>query len=260
MDNFFITRDFDWQIRRSSHVDRALNLFTRRLGLNMDTAGFIDQLIHKFTGLRFSPSHSGISTNVEQRMNMYHLVSQVIAYGIDGDLVEVGCNEGQSSVLISKVMKSFHSSKRLHVYDSFEGLPAARSEDGGAYRKGDLATSRDVLIDNFAIHGLELPVIHTGWFEDTLPHGLPDCICFAYLDGDLYGSILVSLEYVYPRLSKGAVCLIDDYCDPAVDPDGWNYLPGVKKACDEFMADKPEPICSLYSGSFSHAFFRKALT
>ncbi|WP_431323314.1 TylF/MycF/NovP-related O-methyltransferase [Rhizobium sp. YTU87027] len=260
MDNFFIARDFDWEIRRSSHVDRVLNLFTRRIGFNTDTAGFIDGLIHRLTGLRLSPTRSGISTNVEQRINMYHLVSQVIAYGIEGDLVEVGCNEGQSSVLISKVIKSFNSGKRLHVYDSFEGLPAARSEDGNAYKKGDLATSQDVLIANFVTHRLELPTIHKGWFEDTLPHGLPDSICFAHLDGDLYRSILVSLEHVYPRLSEGAVCLIDDYCDPAVNPDGWNYLPGVKKACDEFMADKPEAICNLYCGSFTHAFFRKSLT
>lgn len=260
MDNFFITRDFDWRIRRSSNVDRALNLLTRRIGFNANTADIVDRLIHKYTGLKFAPTRSGISTNVEQRMNMYHLVSQVIAYGIEGDLVEVGCNEGQSSVLITKVLKSFNSPKKLHVYDSFEGLPSARSEDGDAYKKGDLATSQDVLISNFATHGLELPTIHKGWFEDTLPQGLPDRICFAYLDGDLYSSILVSLEHVYPRLSKGAVCLIDDYCDPAVNPDGWNHLPGVKKACDEFMADKPETICYVYSGSFTHAFFRKSLT
>jgi len=62
-----------------------------------------------------------------------------------------------------------------------------------------------------------------------------------------------------PRLSKGAVCLIDDYCDLNINPDGWNYLPGVKKACDEFMADKAEQICYVYSGAFTHAFFRKSL-
>lgn len=259
MDNFFITRDFDWQIRRSSNIDRFLNLLTRRFGFNANTADMIDRSIYKFTGLKFSPTRSGISTNVEQRMNMYHLVSQALAYDIDGDLVEVGCNEGQSSVLITKVINSFNSGKKLHVYDSFEGLPSARSEDGNAYKEGDLATSQDVLIRNFAAHGLEPPVIHKGWFEDTLSQGLPDRICFAYLDGDLYDSILVSLKYVYPRLSRGAVCLIDDYCDPSINPDGWNHLPGVKKACDEFMADKPEKICYIYSGSFTHAYFRKSL-
>jgi O-methyltransferase len=258
MDNFFATRDFDWQVRRSSNLDRAINIFTRRLGINSNTADTIDKLIHQLTGNKFSPTRSGISTNVEQRINMYHLVSQVIAYDVDGDLVEVGCNEGQSSVLITKIINSFNSDKKLHVYDSFEGLPSTRIEDGSSYKKGDLATTEDVLINNFAIHGLEPPVVHKGWFDNTLPNGLPERICFAHLDGDLYESILVSLKYVYPRLSKGAICLIDDYCDPSINPDGWNYLPGVKKACDEFMSDKPEQICYVYSGAFTHAFFRRS--
>lgn len=258
MDNFFITRDFDWNVQRSSHVDRALNLLTRRLGINSNTAALVDAVLQRLTGQKFSATRSGISTNVEQRMNMYHLVSQTIAYNVDGDLVEVGCNEGQSSVLIAKLIKGFNSSKKLHVYDSFEGLPSTRRVDGDAYKEGDLATTEDVLIDNFKLHGLEMPVIHKGWFDDTLPDGLPEKICFAHLDGDLYDSISVSLKYVYPRLSKGAVCLIDDYCDPAINPDGWDYLPGVKKACDDFMADKPEKICYMYAGAFTHAFFRKS--
>lgn len=258
MDNFFITRDFDWQVRRSSNLDRALNFITRRFGANADTAGFVDRLIYACTGLHFAPTRSGVSTNVEQRMNMYHLVSQVMAYKVDGDLVEVGCNEGQSAVLMTKVMQSFHSDKKLHVYDSFEGLPATGKDDGSSYREGDLRTSEQVLTRNFRMHGLPLPIIHKGWFSDTLPTELPASICFAHLDGDLYDSIMVSLKHVYPRLSSGAICLVDDYCDPNINPDGWNYLPGVKKACDEFLADKPEEICYVYSGSFTHGFFRKA--
>jgi O-methyltransferase len=257
MDNFFITRDFDWQVRRSSNIDRALNTVTRRFGVTANTAGFVDGLIYRFTGLRLAPARSGVSTNVEKRMNMYHLVSQTIAYDVEGDLVEIGCNEGQSSVLITKILNGFNSHKKLHVYDSFEGLPSARSEDGKAYKKGDLATSEDVLIDNFRKYSLRLPVIHKGWFDDTLPGGLPERICFALLDGDLYDSILISLKYVYPRLSSGAICLVDDYCDTAINPDGWNHLPGVKMACDEVLSDKPEKICYIYSGAFTHGFFRK---
>jgi len=257
MDNFFITKYFDWQVRRSSNIDRALNLLTKRFGFRPNTAGFVDRLIHRVTGLSLGPTRSGISTNIEQRVNMYHLVSQVIAYKVDGDLVEVGCNQGQSAVLMKKVMDSYGSCKRLHVYDSFEGLPSVGGEDGSSYKKGDLATSEEVLRRNFRLHSLEFPEIHKGWFENTLPGSLPDKICFAHLDGDLYDSIMISLKHVYPRLSGGAICLIDDYCDKEINPNGWNYLPGVKHACDDYMADKPETICYLYSGTFTHGFFRK---
>ncbi|WP_245286391.1 TylF/MycF/NovP-related O-methyltransferase [Bradyrhizobium sp. ARR65] len=257
VDNFFIVRDFDWQVRRSSHLDRALNIAAKPFGMRADTAGCIDRLIRRFTGLSFAATRSGVSTNVEQRINMYHLVSQTLAYNVEGDLVEIGCNEGQSSVLIAKVLRSFHSDKKLHVYDSFEGLPATKLVDGHSYKQGDLATSEDVLRKHFNLHGLELPTIHKGWFDQTLPAGLPEKISFAYLDGDLYDSIMISLKHVYPRLSAGAVCLIDDYCDTAINPDGWNHLPGVKKACDEFLRNKPEQICYVYSGAFTHGFFRK---
>ncbi len=257
MDNFFITRDFDWQIRRSSHLDRALNIVAKRLGMKASTAAFVDGLIYRLSGFSFAPTCSGVSTNVEQRINMFHLVSQTIAYNVEGDLVEVGCNEGQSAVLIGKILRGYNSSKKLHVYDSFEGLPATRAEDGGLYKRGDLATSEDILRTNFRTHGLDLPAIHKGWFDDTLAQELPAQISFAHLDGDLYDSIMVSLKYVYPRLAEGAICLVDDYCDTSINPNGWNYLPGVKKACDEFLADKRETISYLYSGAFTHGFFRK---
>jgi len=50
LDNFFIAKDFDWQVRRSSNLDRALNRATRRVGINSDTAGLVDQMIYKLTG------------------------------------------------------------------------------------------------------------------------------------------------------------------------------------------------------------------
>jgi O-methyltransferase len=257
MDNFFIVKYFDWQVKRASHIDRALNIVARRFGVTLNTAEFVDRMIYRLTGNHYPPARSGISTNVEQRINMYHLVTQTIAHNVEGDLVEVGCNEGQSAVLITKVIHDFKSTKTLHVYDSFEGLPSARNEDGNSYKRGDLATTEYVLINNFRMHGLGLPTIHKGWFNDILPARLPEKICFAHLDGDLYDSIMVSLKYVYPRLSSGSVCLIDDYCDTSINPDGWNYLPGVKKACDEFLSDKPERMVYLYSGAFTHGFFWK---
>jgi hypothetical protein len=121
-----------------------------------------------------------------------------------------------------------------------EGLPSLSPIDGIAYHQGQLKTTEDVLRYNFKRYNLPLPEIHRGLFKDTLPDGLPGKICFAYLDGDLYESILVSLEHVYPKLAKGAVCLIDDYNDPSINPLGWNKLPGVKKACDEYLSNKPE--------------------
>src|ERR1019366_5471472 len=128
-----------------------------------------------------------------------------------------------SSVLIQRVIDQHDPSRLLHVYDSFEGLPKPNAGDGDIpFYEGEMKTSRQALEANFRRYGLPLPEIHQGWFQDPLPDGLPGRISFAYLDGDLYESIGVSLEHVYPRLSPGAICLIDDYADPSVYPEGWN--------------------------------------
>jgi O-methyltransferase len=260
VDNFFIAEYFDWRIRRYSLLDRVVSrVLSKLLGkTEFRSADFVDNFYTRLTGNQVIPSTSGIMTNIEQRMNMYHLASQVLAYGVEGDFVELGCNTGASSVLITKVLEAYGSNKKLAVYDSFDGLPPAKQIDGEFYREGYCKTNEDVLRNNFKNYNLRLPEIHKGWFQDTLPSELPEQISFAYLDGDFYDSILISLQYVYPKLSPGAVCLVDDYCDPQINPKGWNRLPGVKKACDEYLKDKPEKMEFIYSGSFSHAFFRKA--
>jgi O-methyltransferase len=79
------------------------------------TAEIFDKIVYLLTGRSFVPTRSGISTTVEQGINMYHFVSQVIAYNVEGDIVELGCNEGQSAVLIQKLIESFGSSKRAET-------------------------------------------------------------------------------------------------------------------------------------------------
>lgn len=260
MDNFFIAQYFDWSPKRVSYLDRLINKALRTVGLKyrLFSAKAIDELAAKIRGRRVYPLESGAMGNVEQRMNMYHLVSQVLAFDVEGELVELGCHEGRCSILIQKLIEESKKPKTLHLYDSFEGLPPSGAKDGSSYTQGMFKTSENIVIGNFKKYNLRLPEIHKGFFHETLPDGLPEKICFAYLDGDWYDSILISLKYVYPRLTRGAICLVDDYCDPEINPNGWNQLPGVKKACDEFLAGKQEKIVALYAGSRSHGYFRKS--
>lgn len=242
MENFFLAEYFDWQPKRPTLVHRAINKALRGMRIPYRTGPY-----------------SGRMTSIEQRINLFHFVMQVLVYDVPGDLVELGCYAGHTSVLIQKVLQRYAPGRTLHVYDSFEGLPDKSDADGlTPFRKGWLSSTKGELASSFLKYGLPLPLIHKGWFKDTLPVELPDVIAFAHLDGDFYSSIAVSLQFVYPRLSKGAVCVIDDYCDPSLYPGGWNALPGVKKACDEFFSDKPEKVHYIYSGPYSHGFFHKA--
>jgi O-methyltransferase len=204
----------------------------------------------------------GYMTSREQASNLYHLLRSVVVSHVAGDVVELGCHEGVTAVVLQKTLDEHASDKRLHVFDSFQGLPAPGTEDlrdgVPATEAGALAVGEDRLRRTFEKYGARLPEIHKGWFSDTLAAGLPSAIAFAHLDGDLYASTKVSLEHVYPRLSRGAVVVVDDYHDPALLPSTWSLFPGVKQACDEFLADKPEKMQPLLAGDECHACFAKA--
>jgi O-methyltransferase len=97
-------------------------------------------------------------------------------------------------------------------------------------------------------------VIHPGWFADTLPGELPTEIAFAYLDGDYYDSIAVSLAAVVPRMAAGGVIVVDDYADLDANPQAWNGLTGVKQACEDYFGI-PSPL-EVIKGAGDLAFGR----
>ncbi len=71
MNNIFITDMFpEWQISESSAPVKAINKILWKLGFRVQ--------------LR---APTGRMTNVEQRMNMFHLASQVLVYEVPGDFV-----------------------------------------------------------------------------------------------------------------------------------------------------------------------------
>lgn len=147
-----------------------------------------------------------------------------------GDVVEMGCYMGTTSLFLSRLIKLTAPERQLHVYDSFVGLPAKtvkdRSPAGEHFVAGKLRTSKSELIRNFKKAGLPLPVIRKGWFDMLEPQDLPDKISFAFLDGDYYESVRVSLDLVWPKMAPGGTIIVDDYHNEA--------LPGAKKAVDEW--------------------------
>lgn len=167
--------------------------------------------------------------------NLYNTLEQKV----EGDVVELGCNVGTTSMFIRKLLDEYGSDKEFHVYDSWEGLPAPSEKDNprnfkGNFKKGDCKTQKEIFIHNFKKAKLLCPKIHSGWFSKIPDNQYPDKIAFAFFDGDFYQSIMDSFEKVYPRLTFGARITIHDYEAKFKD------LQGVKKACDDFLEDKPE--------------------
>lgn len=179
---------------------------------------------------------NGWMSDIDRLVNLYWAVGQVLYFGVPGAVVEIGCHAGGTSVFLQMLINEFAPGRELHVYDSFQGMPEPGPQD--AYLvKGDRPSTVEQVHENFAHFGLELPHIHPGWFEETLHEQLPPRIAAAYLDGDFYNSIVVSLASVWPRLSPDGIIVIDDYADLDRAPNAFAKLPGVKLACDDFFAD-----------------------
>jgi O-methyltransferase len=150
---------------------------------------------------------------------------------IEGDYAEVGCYKGASAVAICEAK----GDKPLHLFDTFEGLPEVETKDGqfsaGMYKgEYELVKSK---IDNYPNVKM-----YKGLFPDTTGPVADHKFAFVNIDVDIYSSQKSCLEFFYPRLVKGGVLLSHDYSKGA---------PGVVKAFDEFMADKPERIIEMYS-------------
>ena len=246
MDNTFIATALDWDRRTPRPWQRILNKAFGKLRIPA----------------RLSPPPSDMA-NVGARMNLFHLLEQVISSDIPGDVVDLGCNSGDSTIVMQKLVSALAPDKQVHAYDSFEGLPEVKGSDAadGVYAKGYMKASDDLLRWKFKKLGLQLPHIHKGWFEDTVPRDLPERISFALFDGDLYESTKHLLTHVYERMSPGAIGMIAVYYDETVFPrkglSGGYRSPGVKRATDEFFSDKPEKVSVLYANEYSNGYFRK---
>lgn len=154
---------------------------------------------------------------------------------VPGEVIEMGCYVGTTSLFISRLLSKNNSLKKFHVYDSFEGLPEKSSKDnspaGMQFKAGELKASKKIFIDNYKKANLPLPFIHKCWFNELTMSNIPERISFAFLDGDYYDSIKSCLDLIENKLANGGVVIVDDYQNEA--------LPGAKKAVDEWLVNKP---------------------
>jgi predicted O-methyltransferase YrrM len=119
----------------------------------------------------------------------------------DGLVLECGVYFGRSIRNLARHL----GQATIHGFDSFEGLPEARSEREPA---GSYST---------AGHMPDVPghvILHRGWFERTLPEFLAreaSPIRLLHIDCDLYRSARTVLEAARERLVPGSLLVFDDF-------------------------------------------------
>jgi hypothetical protein len=135
------------------------------------------------------------------------------------------------------LISSYKGSRGLHLFDTFGGMPEVNASID-LHQRGDF---NDTSADSVAKYLAVFPnvVLHPGFFPDSA-RDLPaeTRFCFIHLDVDIYESTLSGLQFFYPRLNPGGYLISHDYSSIS--------CPGVKKAFDEFFADKPEEVIHLW--------------
>ncbi len=182
--------------------------------------------------------------------NLQACVTDVLARGVPGDLIETGVWRGGAVIFMRAMLKAYAvTDRRVWVADSFEGLPEpdaarfpieAKAHHGPMMTKsfGKFAAGLEDVQRNFQAYGLLDGQVQflKGWFKDTLPTAPIERIAVMRLDGDYYESTMDGLVNLYDKLSVGGYVIIDDYGE-----DSWTYC---RKAVEEFRSQRgiQEPI------------------
>jgi len=188
---------------------------------------------------------------VPRLRTLWRLANRVRAEGVDGAFVECGsCNGGTGAILAHVAARD---GRKVWLFDSFEGLPQPRPEDGERAKAwvGECLGQEEMVREVLARSGArsENVEIVKGWFEDTLAPARTGPIALLHLDADWYESTMTILEQFYDRVHPAGYLVLDDY----------GHWPGCRRALDEFLSKRnlrPQLIPSDHEG----VWFRKPAT
>ena len=167
------------------------------------------------------PTAAETMIGMQRLTSLQHCVETVLVEDIPGDLVECGVWRGGACILMRAVLAAYEDKARcVWLADSFAGVPTPDAKSYSADKdlrldlQADvLAVSQETVAANFKRYGLLDDQVRflPGWFRDTLAAAPISKISVLRLDGDLYESTIQALDALYPRLSVGGFCIIDDY-------------------------------------------------
>ena len=181
------------------------------------------------------------SDNIYKRLRFFsltQLVDYVIQKKIKGDFAECGCWKGHSSFIISHILDKNNQNKSFHIFDSFEGLSDFKDQDENANfegKKNQISIkkhfeSSENFVKNDVLNNFEFVKTYKGWIPSRFKEVEKLSFSLVHIDVDLYEPTYKSLEFFFPKLSKGGVIICDDY--------NVTSYPGSKKAWDNYFLDK----------------------
>jgi O-methyltransferase len=161
--------------------------------------------------------------------------------GLEGDFVECGVFRGAMSRMIVHYIgfeKMQH--KRFYLLDTFSGFPTSSltDEERRRRRPADFGDTLEAVRTTFR----DFPnvVIVPGTVPETLAGVKAEKVCYLSLDMNAAVPEIAAAEHFWPRLSSGAVIVLDDY--------GWPFHEVQKREFDDFAARRGVKVLPMPTG------------
>lgn len=208
-------------------------------GRTVPDAGLYRPFFSPWDGLpTFEEHYQAVKKHTMVSRDRCHVLWRTLqqALRLDGEVVECGVFRGGTALLAARTIAAGEqpARRRLHLFDSFEGMGAGLSDDE-SFKAGDFGRTSPEHVGKL-LSPYPFVEMHVGYIPDTFTGLNLERIAWAHVDLDLYESIRAAIAYLYPRLLPGGFLIFDDY--------GFPSCPGARRAVDEAFADKPEvPLC-----------------
>ncbi len=164
---------------------------------------------------------------------LYRAVRETSLKNIPGDIVECGCAKGGSAALMGLTAQQSGTSRKVWVFDTFEGLPPPTDGDGPDYEAalaavGQCRGSLEEVDGLFRQVGIRDYQLVKGLVQDTLREPPVRQIAVLHLDVDWYEPIKTCLTKLWDLMAPGGIVQIDDY----------GFWAGARRATDEFINER----------------------
>ena len=183
-------------------------------------------------------------TRISKILAHYELYKKVRK--VPGVMIECGVFKGASFARFAMFRDLFGNpfSKKMIGFDTFGKFPKTKLSTDKGFRQrfidaaGEQSISKQQMMDVLRHKGIDKFVeLVEGDITKTVPAYLdshPELkISLLNLDTDIYEPAVTALEYLYPRLVRRGVLILDDY----------GTFSGETKAVDNYFKDKNVEIC-----------------
>jgi O-methyltransferase len=207
--------------------------------ITLHSAGFVDQ--QRFAAAYESGKATGSWGGADIRWRA-HVACWAAELGMQraGDFVECGVNRGGLARTVMSYVNFSASDRRFWLLDTFRGLDNAVLSDAEKSKasRWQYADCYDDVVTTFA--AVPNARIVRGLVPDTLSQVTAERVAFLSIDMNCATPEIAAFRYFWPRLTAGAVVLLDDY--------GWIGHEEQRAAFDALAGELGFGILSLPTG------------